>query len=1490
MLARYLLSTITTKFGHLFEDFDTNNTTAELSAWRGVVVLRNLHLKKDALKHLGVPLANNNCDDVDDNGENIIDGNIDDIEATCSNNRSASDSDDESFQSCTSQIIDEGDDINCQANDNQDRLPQNTAEANRNVPTIEVTHGYIGSLELHIPWKLLRSSSSYSENDVGSTEEDLSATTNQQLQDDSLKCSAVLSDVRILLAPNNHTRNQSKNSDGCSSITNRQADDKSSPTSSKEKDHRELERIQRERELAVQSLIEKEILRRVRGVNGDNIDENKSDNISDSSSNGDAKEGRLARWAKGLVARILSSLTVTVQNIHIRYEDEGYGWFEDTSTQPLDKKRCQYRPSFAVGIRLGSFSIRSANANEEAPTTPSLEDDNKRSSSPHTGVQLQHKVANVDKLSVYWDSSHPDLFVGYASKENDRDYYDKRFAELDIMYTDEFDGDTLQHTYLIHPISPSLHLMTFCSSGESSSQQSNNDTQSSAVTSIHATLCLPSCHIGFDRNALEDIAYVRKCLSAYKVRMVSSREKIIEQRISQQLLDIKPPSNIRPSDDPRLWWKYAIEAVRTLQSDRSYFEGKSNTRKRQWSRGGWLGLARLLRLRREYISLYYSLWSSFENDIDSKKKIHKELLALEDMLNEEEIAAFRMTGFLSYASSLLDEAKSIDSDTPQNKAIEKTDSLDVNELSLGNVSVLSLEYRERQLNQIVQSIKSDQVESNPIEDNQKPNAISQDIQHYDTPILAVSLSCQNFILQANDTSHSSNNIVHQQFQRKQVIPIARLHCLSSLRFDKFSNGSWDLSCAMNSLVVSDLMNKEVQTIVGEKESSSWVGDAKSTKLEHEHTAIITIRNVISSNESLQTQSSTTYCNINVSPLQTIYSTNVYEALSRLFTSIKTDEFNRDYTRITNVLSRWRSRTGKRLMSVLSKRKKFVVSVNISAPVLLIPQDLKDINSPTLVIDLGQLSFYSDASGDLLPSVFDEKWLLKLNNIQALCIQQQSQHHAIIEPFSLEVSILTHIAESGIETDTTKIIVNVLLPQLCFNFTSSATRLLSRLQMKWNTVRKHKTYRQSQKQHTLDDILFDNNRRLHQLQKSQYGLFDEGTPLTSNINTSNAVVVSQEVKLSFAAPSIALNIMNDVGLDQTTMTNPIPLINLAIYGIHGEHTSTQDSEGKSAKLSAHLQSIHITDCTKIGSRYCHILSSVDPALLEDIDNPIQTIDMSDDEDLVNIEMTSNPNGDKMITVHLQHLYVEWNPELLARMQKDLRLPQTELEIGGEGPQAVDIDNSEFFDALDVVTLDSYKTVEEESAEEIPIDVVDSTNQATPSSQLKVVLHLSKLCINFNKDSQSRCLFGAEMNETDISFSSKTLGGSVTTATVANARLIDPDGMSGGSLYGQMIGLQSSLSSSHQSSLVHMSFETFPNDSTAEFHNVMKLEFSKMRFVYLHQWWLEIFDYFFEGILGHAVWGTKPKYQFNPSEATRPFKRTKMYINMDQPLLLLPMCCR
>ena len=68
-----------------------------------------------------------------------------------------------------------------------------------------MTHGYIGSLEIHIPWKLLRATKATAASFDGGNEVSKSYD-----EDDCMKCSAVLSDVRILLAPNTHTRNQSK--------------------------------------------------------------------------------------------------------------------------------------------------------------------------------------------------------------------------------------------------------------------------------------------------------------------------------------------------------------------------------------------------------------------------------------------------------------------------------------------------------------------------------------------------------------------------------------------------------------------------------------------------------------------------------------------------------------------------------------------------------------------------------------------------------------------------------------------------------------------------------------------------------------------------------------------------------------------------------------------------------------------------------------------------------------------------------------------------------------------------------------------------------------------------------------------------------------------------------------------------------------------------------------------------------------------------------
>jgi len=260
MLERYLLSALASKFGHVFEDFD-ENTTAELSAWRGVLVLRNLHLRKDALKHLG-----GGGDDTDDNDDDYLseddeEQDDDDIMSQFVEANEDDNSDDDSFQSCASQIEDICDDEtthydtdnNMKENDEKRHKSSQPSRKSKNGPAIEIVHGSIGSLEIHIPWRLLRASQM--ENN-GKAQKP----TNISSDDDGMRCSAVLSDVRILLAPSNHTRARARGEcdDGPNDRDTQQQD--SPLLSAKERREQKIERLRRERELAVQSLLEKELL------------------------------------------------------------------------------------------------------------------------------------------------------------------------------------------------------------------------------------------------------------------------------------------------------------------------------------------------------------------------------------------------------------------------------------------------------------------------------------------------------------------------------------------------------------------------------------------------------------------------------------------------------------------------------------------------------------------------------------------------------------------------------------------------------------------------------------------------------------------------------------------------------------------------------------------------------------------------------------------------------------------------------------------------------------------------------------------------------------------------------------------------------------------------------------------------------------------------------------------------------------------------------
>ena len=205
----------------------------------------------------------------------------------------------------------------------------------------------------------------------------------------SAGCSVILTDVNVLVTPTlDHHRGDGRGGG------RRQKDEKKKKKKKEAsaKDGDDARRCRRER--TVQNLLQEALLRRTaQGQAGAGINTNTTTTTtSSSSSTGSGGEGRASRWFGSVTSSILSSLTVTVRNVHVRYEDPGsvpaFGSLRcccstssvlfsgrggdehgvDHPTSSMRRKslrssreeRQQHRPPFAVGLELRSFLIKNA--------------------------------------------------------------------------------------------------------------------------------------------------------------------------------------------------------------------------------------------------------------------------------------------------------------------------------------------------------------------------------------------------------------------------------------------------------------------------------------------------------------------------------------------------------------------------------------------------------------------------------------------------------------------------------------------------------------------------------------------------------------------------------------------------------------------------------------------------------------------------------------------------------------------------------------------------------------------------------------------------------------------------------------------------------------------------------------------------------------------------------------------------------------------------
>jgi hypothetical protein len=813
--------------------------------------------------------------------------------------------------------------------------------------------------------------------------------------------------------------------------------------------------------------------------------------------------------------------------------------------------------------------------------------------------------------------------------------------------------------------------------------------------------------------------------------------------------------------------------------------------------------------------------------------------------------------------------------------------------------------------------------------------------------------------------------------------------------------------------------------------------------------------------------STTRTQIRISPMEVVYSTLPAEALSRVLATVKTPELADDYHRMASAAYEWQERQKMKFLRALAhKHKKIVVDVDVGAPELLIPEDLNRRESPMVAVDLGRLQIFN-GEHSRGQSMYDDQWRLIMSNMQVQCttiaayaksnskiserdIENREKTNntppKLVEPFSLEFTISTKIVsdDERASDDMTRVHILATLPRLTFNLTSSAMHLVMRLQQQW----------ERRKLELRDDSMtagfnssvsrapnlrssLDNRRRRSMVQS--YG---NGSAISGDAPDER---ISRTMQFQFSAPVITLRLENDVdgrdcdvpidAKEKFKFRRRTPLIDLSFRGIRGAIVQQVSVHGiTTTKFDARLHSLGAVDLYQsAGIDYALLMSSVTPETMskrlstdaesswkiELSENEIDgLVDQETTTDLVMVEFTSinavkgaksgteqSMNHADKLTIQFHELYVEWNPETLAAIQKAIRMPEKVETYENEAKDTAklrcesdDLSDDTFFDALEEEEEFFDAGSETDSAVHLISEVssssaADLTNLDTgasitsanrplswysnglkldresemvhlfgpsispfihlPSPRKKEIVQeqrpykpfefefkLSKLRVSFNKETRHRKVMIAQMDGTSVNYATQPAGGSITKMSIGNLVFTDPASSHNRTLYGQILGLKSDVSTqtaSQASSLLEM--EIVLNPKMKEFiavastgaeeshidsvridrekgvvlgcNTFVRATFSPMRFVFLEQLWFEIIDYFFEGVLGAAVWGGSPSSSTSPNADGLPegeldtsedsliylpgsdaegFKFTRFDISIDSPVVVLPVTYR
>lgn len=1215
-------------------------------------------------------------------------------------------------------------------------FPINTAatDANGGCP-LEICHGRVGRLELRIPWKLLRSqlfvssSSSSAASSSSTTSNSSSATKSKNAVDattttttsaaapvdPSLAICVVINNVNILVTPRKtKKKHPSEPCDIPNNNNNNNTDDHNHNTSKRLEDLSVAEQ-DAIRESSAQQAMDAELLGRIarsaRPLHQQSPPIDEEEEVGATTKNNDATLA--VTWKTKLQERakaLLSNLSVTIQNIHIRYEDPGtsmgFRWQTCSNNSPEDSSgfglddsfvtcttsqqyilqrqsladQIRYRPSFAIGVTLSEFTIQNAPPAAEVPV--SFTSTNVPSSPTLTPVHdtkersaLQYKIASAQQLAIYWDSNAHIMSANNVRGGNNEETVDGFSTLQTFNFEAEFElinrvneptisiptSEYSIRMFLLEPSSPSIRL------GLSSSEKTSPPCTNTVDVSL-----LP-CRFFVSRNLMEDLSYLRTCFAIWKQ---SQNGLLLSEETLQHLAHLRPKQE---SSSPRGWWKYAFAAVSAVVKSHCNHQPNAPPSSKEIPLRrykGWVGLSQALGRRRFYSSLYRTFLVC--DDQYGREMAHDDLLLYERTLLVDEIVSFR----IETVKDIRDDVKN-GRPAPSTKTWEtllltmssarnENDVDDSDVVSALNVplpqDVLSAEHRSQMFVEIAMALNREQRNL----DLQISILGNRCIPPRDTIAMVTMkvtklatwkalFQCSELSFQVNDSVELPRDGIRELGSiRGTALTVVKLSCAVKYEQELFDDGSWDMTSRVGSLLVEDSTVHNCKTLIGLKRGFQSDPTDEDTFLlcgstYHQN---IWVRIQRTMWKTADCPGSTTSTMVRVLPLEVIYTTAPFELLNHVFNVANLD-FADDYNHIANRLATWRRRQQNRLISALAhKQKKILVDVIVGAPVLVF-QDDRDPDLRFLSIDLGKLEFANNNNGfEGCDMDVDDKWRLQLTDVQIQSTARQNVNsiedvssqwaEKIIEPFSLTIELAAKfLSESNmVSEEETVVRCSISLPRLALNLTSSIFHLGRRLKTKWEV--------QSNRRRPVS--LFP--RQSATTTSSHAG----GLSSAKKLRTDSA----RRLELHFSAPFFGLTFENDqVGHLDGSLSSPStkPLIELALQGIEGRLIQERQPEGTSTDFTAKIRALGVVDLYQTaGDKFAFLISSVSPDLLnrgttvsmKSFDSHLSVTDLvlfeysawGSSSEPSNSRFEQSGNRGDKLYIKFNELYIEWNPETLS----------------------------------------------------------------------------------------------------------------------------------------------------------------------------------------------------------------------------------------------------